>query len=183
MKISEQNNSNFTKKYVLTICLSIVALVLCFFRNRILPDIAIVRTIGTVATVVIIVVALYMIVTSVSHFMTAKEFGNGASVSRATQPMKSWSPKKLFDYLYQEDIIDVIIDNNGVELKVGTTSDSRSVGGRRFKDIEFFDKCYYINDTEYSDFDRFKEDFIGLLHSDTIKIKYVGIGDMVVHPE
>lgn len=183
MKNSEQNNSNLAKKHVLTICLSIVALALCFFRNRILPDIAIVRTIGTIITVLIIVVALYMIVSSVSHFMTAKEFSKGTSTTQATKPMKSWSPEKLFDYLYQEDIIDIIIDNNGVELKVGTTSDSRSVGGRRFKNVVFFDKCYYINDTEYSEFDRFKEDFINLLHSDTVEIIYVGIGDMEVHLE
>ena len=78
----------------------------------------------------------------------------------------------------KEDIIDLDLDKgNGETLRIGTRSDYRH---ERYGEAEYFDKCYYIEEEEYTDFSDFIAQFARVHGDRTVRILYVGIEDMPV---
>ena len=170
-------NSNSVSVAWLKILLSVAVLVLCFFRNRVIPqDNETLVISGTVATVLLILLCLRLVASAVGILAGA---GKGAAPQKLPdQPIKLWDREKLFAYLEQEDIIDIVLGReNGETLKVGTRSDYRR---ERYGKAEYFDKCYYIEEEEYTDFSDFVAQFTRAHGDETVRILYVGIEDMPV---
>ena len=161
----------------LKILLSAVILVLCFFRNRIIPqDNEALVISGTVVTVLLIILCLRLIASAIGTLAGAEK--NAAPKKLPDKPIKLWDREELFAYLEQEDIIDLVLDKgNGETLKVGTRSDYRR---ERYGKAEYFDKCYYIEEEEYTDLSDFIAQFARAHGDGTVRILYVGIEDMPV---
>lgn len=164
----KQNLNAF--KEITKLAIAITILLLCFFRNRILPNIEFIRYIGTAITIVLIIWGLYTIISSITKlfilFESILHFGNRYS----KKVIQEWSMEELCDFLIKQDIIDITIDNNGTTVKVGAKSDCTS---GRYKPTVFFDKCYYIDDSEYETFDEFKEQLMMEFHDEVVKILYI----------
>ena len=159
------------------IVLAVALLVLCFFRKRLIPqDHAALMALGTGLTIACICLSFYWIITAISQLSLQGETETTAPSKLPSEPLKCLTPEELFAFLEKEDIIDVVIDNEG-EWRVGTSSDSKS---GRYRETRYFDKRYYIEDTEYADFSEFKKSFLLALKGDAVKILYVGIEDMAV---
>ena len=161
----------------LKILLSAVILVLCFLRNRIIPqDNEALVISGTVVTVLLIILCLRLIASAIGTLAGAEK--NAAPKKLPDEPIKLWDREELFAYLEQEDIIDLVLDKgNGETLKVGTRSDYRR---ERYGKAEYFDKCYYIEEEEYTDLSDFIAQFARAHGNGTVRILYVGIEDMPV---
>lgn len=161
----------------LKILLSAVILVLCFFRNRVIPqDNEALVISGTVVTVFLIILSLRLIASAIGTLAGAEK--NASPKKLPDEPIKLWDREKLFTYLEQEDIIDIVLDKgNGETLKVGTRSDYRR---ERYGKAEYFDKCYYIEEEEYTDLSDFIAQFARAHGDGTVRILYVGIEDMPV---
>ena len=170
-------NNNSVPVAWLKILLSVVILLLCFFRNRVIPqDNETLVISGTVATVLLILLCLRMVSSAIGTLAGA---GKGAAPQKLPdQPIKLWDRESLLSYLEQEDIIDIVLGReNGETLKVGTRSDYRR---ERYGKAEYFDKCYYIEEEEYTDFSDFVAQFMRAHGDETVRILYVGIEDMPV---
>ena len=89
-------------------------------------------------------------------------------------PSRIWTHDELFAYLEKEDIIDLDIGHESAK-RVGTASDY-SRGSLRQK-AGFFDKVYYINDQEYSDFSEFKEQFAAAHPEQEVRILRASIDE------
>ena len=177
--VSDGMKTKKPKKWdpVWKIVLAVALLVLCFFRKRLIPqDHAALMALGTGLTIACICLSFYWIITAISQLSLQGENKTTAPSKLPSEPLKCLTPQELFDFLENEDIIDVIIDN-GEQLRVGTSSDSRS---GRYKQTTYFDKHYYINEKEYVNFSEFQTRFLDELKGDVVKILYAGIEDMLV---
>ena len=162
---------------ILKIATGVALLLLCCFRKQFIPqDNATLTTIGTVVAMGCIVLSLYLIFNGITQLMVASENKKEVPSHLPSEPIKCMTPQELFDFLEKENIIDVVIDNEG-EWRVGTSSDSRS---GRYKQTTYFDKHYYINEKEYVNFSEFQTRFLDELKGDVVKILYAGIEDMPV---
>ena len=161
----------------LKILLSAVILMLCFFRNRVIPqDNEALVIFGTVVTVLLIILCLRLIASAIGTLAGTEK--NAAPKKLPDKPIKLWDREKLFAYLEQEDIIDIVLDKgNGETLRIGTRSDYRR---ERYGKAEYFDKCYYIEEEEYTDLSDFIAQFARAHGDGTVRILYVGIEDMPV---
>ena len=55
------------KKPILKILISVAVMIICFFRNKIIPqDNAILVTVGTIVTIILVIGAIYLIFSSIS---------------------------------------------------------------------------------------------------------------------
>ena len=175
--MSKNKNNNSVPVAWLKILLSVAILLLCFFRNRVIPqDNETLVISGTVATVLLILLCLRLVASAIGTLAGAEK--NAAPQKLPDQPIKLWDRESLLSYLEQEDIIDIVLGReNGETLKVGTRSDYRR---ERYGKAEYFDKCYYIEEEEYTDFSDFVAQFMRAHEDETVRILYVGIEDMPV---
>ena len=156
------------------ILISVIVLLLCFYRNRIIPqDNDVLVNIGTIVTYALTALGLYCIFISITEFMEMKK---KSSIQTKTFEKREWSLDKLFSFMEDADIIDILIENANSSLKIGTKSDYGRAMPFSFED-QFFDKCYYIEDSEYENFDDFKKQFRAIVQSEVVVLLYVGIDD------
>ena len=90
---------------------------------------------------------------------------------------REWTIERFFAFLEESDIIDIVIEHLGAPLKICVKSDYGRT--KTFSlEKEFFDKAYYIEETEYTNFDDFKKQFKTIIQGDIVTLIYVGIEDM-----
>ncbi len=143
---------------------SVALMILCFLMNRYFKiEQAPWNLLQYAFTIFLIVVSFTGLFKGISQAMTGRDKKTTAPKFDPEHPIKIWSHEELFAYLEQEDIIDLDIDHDVVQ-RIGTASDFRH--NRLTGKNELFDKAYYINDQEYSDFTQFKEQF-ATVHSET----------------
>lgn len=156
---------------------SILVMVLCFVRKQIIPvDNFGLNAIGTVVALIFIAASIYVILGSVTEIIVISTNKKNSTECNKDGPLKLWTPDELFDFLENEDIIDLMIDNEDI-LKIGTTSESES---GQYKQIRYYNKRYYIQNDEYENFLEFQKHFLLILKGDVVKILYAGIEDMPV---
>ena len=136
---------------------SVVLMILCFLMNRYCKiEQAPWNVLQYALTIFLIILSFTGLFKGISQVITHREKKTATPVPDPEHPIRIWSHEELFAYLKQEDIIDLDIDH-GVVRRIGTASDIRH--NRLTGQNELFDKAYYINDQEYSDFAAFKEQF------------------------
>ena len=151
---------------ILKIIACVGIFVLCFYRNRIFPtENRGVQIAGTLIAAVLLGVALHQIFQAFADLFINKDTKAKDTVKKGDTPVKVMTTQELFSFLENEDIIDIVIDNNGELLRVGTASAVEVRPGSRF-----IDKCYYIEDEEYTDFGTFQAQLLTILNDDEIKI-------------
>lgn len=163
----------FSKPPVL-ICGSVVLLILCFLMNRYFNTTQVPWPIRSALTTLIIFVSFAGIVKGISQMVTGGKKNTTSSNMDPEHPIRIWTHDELFAYLEKENIIDLDIGHESVK-RVGTASDY-SRGSLRQK-AGFFDKVYYINDQEYSDFAEFKEQFAAAHPEQEVRILRASIDE------
>lgn len=161
------------------IVFSILLLALCICRNYFLPqDNTTLTTSATVVAVLLLILCLRWLISAISTLAGSKK-STVSPDNLPDQPIRSMSDKELFSFLEREDIIDVILSRkNSLPLRIGTRSDYlRSRGASHG---EYFDKCYYIQDDEYTDLSDFIAAFHDVHPDSTVHVLYAGIEDMPV---
>ncbi len=159
------------------IVISILLFVLCYNRNRIIPtENKILTSLGTVVTVGVIVIGFYCIFISVTEIIEMKSKKKDPSDLPPFEK-RDWTTEKLFSFLEESDIIDIVVEHAGSRLKIGTKSDYGRTN-RFSSEKSFFDKCYYIEEAEYEKLSDFIEQFQTVIQADVVTILYVGIDDM-----
>ena len=170
-----KNVRNPLAKSLPRILLSVVLLVLCFLMNRYFK---IERTpwnlLQYVFSFLLVIISLTMIFISVSELLNAKKSERAHPTADLAHPIKVWTREELFAYLEQDDMVDLDIDHeNG--LRVSTASDYRF--NKITNEAQYFDKAYYINDQEYSEFSQFKEQFAAIHPEEPIRILRASLDD------
>ena len=157
------------------ILLSVVLMVLCFLMNRYFKvEQAPWSLLQYALTIFLIIVSFTGLFKGISQVMTSRGKKVPAPVLAPEHPIKIWNHEELFAYVEQEDIIDLDIDHNVVR-RIGTASDLRH--NRLAGKNELFDKAYYINDQEYSDFAEFKEQFAAVHPEAEVRILRASMDD------
>lgn len=155
--------------------LAVVLLVLCFLMNRFFKiERASWNLLQYVFSFLLVLLSLTVIFKSISELLTANKSGKTRPAADPAQPIKVWTRDELFAYLEQEDMVDLDIDH-GDGLRVSTASDYRF--DRTASEWKYFDKGYYINDQEYSDFSQFKEQFAAIHPEEPIRILRASLDD------
>ena len=162
-----------TKPPVL-ICGSVVLLILCFLMNRYFNTTQVPWPIRSALTTLIIFVSFAGIIKGISQMVTGGKKNTTSSNMDSEHPIRIWTHDELFAYLEKEDIIDLDIGHESVK-RVGTASDYNR-GSLRQK-AGFFDKVYYINEQEYSDFAEFKEQFAAAHPEQEVRILRASIDE------
>ena len=147
----------FLSKPSVRILVSVILMVLCFLMNRYFKiEQAPWSLLQYVLSIVLTGLSLYGIIKGISQMLTEGKQKASAPKFDPEHPVKIWGHEELFAYLEAEDIIDLDIDHEVVR-RIGVASDFRrdKLTGKN----GFCDKAYYINDTEYTDFNQFKEQF------------------------
>ena len=151
-------------------------LLLCFFRDQFIPaDNKILTGVGTIITLVLIVICFYLIFISITELIEMKKINKGL-FAKPTFEKRDWTVGKLFSFMEEADVIDILIEQPDSPLKIGTKSDYGRVEPFSHEE-KFFDKCYYIEESEYESFEEFKEQFKTIVQSDSVTLLYVGIED------
>ena len=164
----------FSKPPVL-ICGSVVLLILCFLMNRYFKvEQAPWSLLQYALTIFLVIFSFTGLFKGISQVMTGRGKKVTAPVSDPEHPIRIWTHDELFAYLEKEDIIDLDIGHESVK-RVGTASDY-SRGSFRQK-AGFFDKVYYINEQEYSDFAEFKEQFAAAHPEQEVRILRASIDE------
>ena len=157
------------------ILVSIVLLVLCFLMNR---HFKIEQTpwnlLQYAFSVLLIVFSLTELFKGISQLLNAQKAGSARPTVDPEHPIKIWTREELFAYLEQDDMIDLDIDHAD-GLRVSTASDYHF--NKITNEQTFFDKVYYINDQEYSDFTQFKEQFASIHPDEPIRILRASLDD------
>ena len=172
MKKKRDNMDNHVAQRAL---ISILLAVGCFLLNRhIIPSEApwslLKLLLGASATAFCLVSVLKWI----SSILVRKEGKAGTDENlEERKPIKIWSHAELFAYLEQEDIIDLHIKHNGI-LKIGVMSELYS---EKFEESYYFNKCYYIEDSEYTDAEEFKQQFICIHPEEPVVIVRASLDD------
>lgn len=167
------------QKPLIKLLISIAILTVCFFRNRFIPaDQVLLTHAATVATLILLVVCFRLIfisITEIGIFVSSRK-QEQTEPKEYTEPIKLWSHEELFAFLQEENIIDLVVENDYGKQRIGTRSDY----GRptAFAPEQFFDKCYYIEDREYTDFEEFKTAFSQNATDVKIKIWSAKLDDM-----
>lgn len=78
--------------------------------------------------------------------------------------LKRFNIREIVQLIRQNDIIEIAVFVNEKTVKVGASSDCK------FSDSVFFDKRYYIDDTEYNTFDAFQTAFFNCMQSEEISV-------------
>ena len=157
----------FFKHPFVRIAMSVVLLLIFYFRDEIIPaDNKVLIGLGTVVTMIAIVFCMYLIAKSVSELAGAKKMQKVAKISDSDKAIKIWSMAELYAFLEQEDIIDIVIDNDGEKLKIGTAADYR-----RHKLVQ---KWYYIGEVDYSSLSEFQTHLEEIIKSNTVSVVYIG---------
>jgi hypothetical protein len=169
------------QKPLVKILISIAILTVCFFRNRFIPaDQVFFTHAATVVTLILLVVCFRLIFISITEIgicVSSRKQEQTKPIAY-TEPIKLWSHEELFAFLEEENHIDLVVENDYGKQKIGTRSDY----GRptAFSREQFFDKCYYIEDREYTDFEEFKTEFLQNATNEQIKIWSAMLDDMEV---
>ena len=157
----------FFKNPFVRITMSVVLLLIFYFRDEIIPaDNKVLMGLGTAVTMIAIVFCMYLIAKSVSELAGAKKMQKVEKISDSDKVIKIWSMAELYAFLEREDIIDIVIDNNGEALKIGTAADYR-----RHKLVQ---KWYYIGEVDYSSLSEFQIYLEEIIKSNTVSVVYIG---------
>lgn len=173
----KQNHKKIIMQSVVKIVGAVGLCLLCFFRNRILPqDNKTVALIGTLVTIGVVFLSMYLIFNAISDLIGLKEASN-VSKPEPKESRKVLSVSELFAVLEREDVIDLILENGDGRLEVGTYT-NRGEKGLLFGGKGSFGrpKFYYIEDKEYSDFSEFQTVFLSLVNSEEISVLFAGLG-------
>lgn len=174
-----RKNNESVKMHVLKILLSVAVLIICFFRNRFIPqDNAALVTIGTVVTIILLIGAFYLIFTSVSQLFLLSGSQNEGKKEKESQTVV-WDYETLFAYLKSEDIVDLIVENSESQLSIGVRSEYIEHTFLR-KNTGWQNKIFYIEAEELTDFEEFKTKFVQLMKTEHVVILSAKIDDMVL---
>ena len=172
MKLFKMDESlTSVKKPCIKIILSVIVLVVCFFRKKLLlTDNQSIHSIATAISLVLTVGCIYCIAVAMSecfYVMESKKTKEKVT-NTPKDPIKVWTCEELFAFLQKEDIIELVIETDLGEKRVGVASD---FGKEHYFDTDhYFDKCYYIESEEYTDINEFKERFSEFISNDTVKV-------------
>ena len=154
---------------------SVALMILCFLMNRYFKiEQAPWNLLQYAFTIFLIVVSFTGLFKGISQAMTERDKKTTAPKFDPEHPICIWTHGELFAYLEKEDMIDLDIGHESVK-RVGTASDY-SRGSLRQK-AGFFDKVYYINEQEYSDFAEFKEQFAAAHPEQEVRILRASIDE------
>lgn len=166
------------KKHInpwIKIIISIAFIAVFMTRNYFLPPLtAPIKNALSILGLVVAIVGLTVIFKSISELSAnsnSKLKENNFVIPN--EPVKIWTRNEVFDFLEQENVIDLLIyrTDNEERLLIGVSSDHD-----RRKD-KWINKIYLINELEYSDLNEFKEAFVKIHPEDAVRIMRVSIGD------
>lgn len=108
------------------------------------------------------ILCIYISVGELFYTHKNRKAKTAAYISPAS--LKRFDIRKIVQLIRQNDIVEIAVFVNEKTVKVGASSDCK------FSDSVFFDKRYYIDDTEYNTFDAFKTAFFNCMQSDEISV-------------
>ena len=161
---------------ILKLTVSIMILVLCFFRNQIFkPETEMGKNTLTVLTFVAIVVFGRLIFSSITELIDSCDNPDKNKDERGV--LKEWTKEELYVFLEKEDMIDMVVKYEDKTYKIGAEAD---VQYPKYGKPYVAEKGYYIEEKEYDSIEEFKKDFEILYKTDTVLITYFGIEDMPI---
>lgn len=108
------------------------------------------------------ILCIYISVGELFYTHKNRKAKTAANISPAS--LKRFNIREMVQLIRQNDIIEIAVFVNEKTIKIGASSDCK------FSDSVFFDKRYYINDTEYDTFDAFQTAFFNCMQSDEISV-------------
>ena len=131
---------------IVKIIVAVILIVIMIFRHKVLPiendSIQIILSIICSILAILCILSIYIAIAEIFYVYENRSKSKGVS----TDDISIGKQKTLEDILFlleQNDIIEIEIRNNEDIMTVGASSDCKP------SDSVFFDKKYYIEDTEY----------------------------------